>query len=118
MSAVILFKTCLIILLLFQTATSPSTASVDTGLVASYGGDSDDEEDPGADPLDESKLVDWTKLACLLCKRQFPHKDTLQKHQQMSDLHKVRSFGLFQMLMCLIIYVDTADHCERNLAEI
>ena len=40
--------------------------------------------------LDESKLVDWDKLACLLCKRQFPQKETLQKHLTKSGLHKVR----------------------------
>ena len=65
---------------------------MDTGLVASYGGDSDEEEDPGVDPLDESKLLDWDKLACLLCKRQFPNKETLQKHQTMSGLHKVGGY--------------------------
>ena len=73
-----------------QAAPAPS-AAVDTGLVASYGGDSDDEEDPsGMEALDESKLVDWDKLACLLCKRQFPQKETLQKHLTKSGLHKVR----------------------------
>ena len=45
------------------------------------GDDSDDE-------MDESKLVDFSKLMCLLCKRQFNSKETLQKHQQLSDLHK------------------------------
>jgi RNA-binding protein 5/10 len=61
------------------------------GLVASYGGDSDEEEQGEEDPgiLDESKLTDWNKLACLLCKRQFQTKEILVKHQQMSDLHKV-----------------------------
>ncbi|XP_060079203.1 RNA-binding protein 5-like isoform X1 [Ylistrum balloti] len=62
-------------------------------LVASYGGDSDsDEEDSstvgGSGPVDESKLTDWSKLACLLCKRQFQTREILVKHQQMSDLHK------------------------------
>ncbi|CAG5124406.1 unnamed protein product, partial [Candidula unifasciata] len=60
------------------------------GLVASYGGDSDsgEEDDTPSPSLDESKLVDWTKLACLLCKRQFQSKDILNKHIQVSDLHK------------------------------
>jgi len=40
------------------------------------------------DELDESKLVDKTKKACLLCKRQFPDLDKLLKHQTMSNLHK------------------------------
>ncbi|XP_064400209.1 RNA-binding protein 5-A-like isoform X2 [Halichondria panicea] len=32
--------------------------------------------------------TDWDQLACLLCKRKFPSKDVLVKHQQFSDLHK------------------------------
>ena len=44
------------------------------------------------DELDESKLVDKTKKACLLCKRQFPDLDKLLKHQTMSNLHKVITF--------------------------
>lgn len=28
-------------------------------------------------------------MACLLCRRQFPNKDALVRHQQLSDLHKV-----------------------------
>nr|XP_060621726.1 RNA-binding protein 6 isoform X1 [Anolis sagrei ordinatus] len=37
---------------------------------------------------DEDKLTDWNKLACLLCRRQFPNKEVLMKHQQLSNLHK------------------------------
>ena len=33
--------------------------------------------------------TDWTQLACLLCKRKFPSRETLIKHQQFSELHKV-----------------------------
>ena len=51
-------------------------------LVAEYGDDSDDEQ--------TDRHIDWEKLTCLLCKRQFPNKDILSKHQQMSDLHKVK----------------------------
>ncbi|XP_017335424.1 RNA-binding protein 5 [Ictalurus punctatus] len=36
----------------------------------------------------EDKLTDWKKMACLLCRRQFPSKDALIRHQQLSDLHK------------------------------
>lgn len=67
-------------------------------LVAAYGGESDsevetDSQDDGARALEvlkteESKLIDWTKIACLLCKRQFLSKDILTKHIQLSDLHK------------------------------
>ncbi|XP_004068657.1 RNA-binding protein 5 [Oryzias latipes] len=60
------------------------------GLVAAYSGDSDPEEG-GAEPDGEGgqdKLTDWKKLACLLCRRQFPNKESLVRHQQLSDLHK------------------------------
>ncbi|KAG7494110.1 RNA-binding protein 6-like isoform X2 [Solea senegalensis] len=46
---------------------------------SSQSGQSDDRED---------KLTDWKKMACLLCRRQFPNKDALIRHQQLSDLHK------------------------------
>ena len=67
------------------------------GLVASYGGDSDNEEteedtqlvQSSNGQIDESKLTDSVKMACLLCKRQFPSQEALQRHQQLSDLHKV-----------------------------
>ncbi|CAF3303034.1 unnamed protein product [Rotaria socialis] len=36
----------------------------------------------------EEKLVDWNKLACLLCQRQFDTREILEKHLQMSNLHK------------------------------
>lgn len=39
----------------------------------------------------EDKLTDWKKMACLLCRRQFPNKDALVRHQQLSDLHKVHT---------------------------
>lgn len=62
-------------------------------LVAAYGEGSDTEEEiegesGGCGTLDESRLMDWQKLACLLCKRQFPSKEALVRHQQLSDLHK------------------------------
>lgn len=80
------------------------------GLLGEYGGDSDyeeEEEEEQAPPVqlrtaqpqqreeltkkenEEDKLTDWNKLACLLCRRQFPNKEVLIKHQQLSDLHKV-----------------------------
>lgn len=37
---------------------------------------------------DYDKMIDWKKLVCLLCRRQFPSKDTLMKHKNLSDLHK------------------------------
>uniref|UniRef100_A0A3Q3IB94 RNA binding motif protein 5 n=1 Tax=Monopterus albus TaxID=43700 RepID=A0A3Q3IB94_MONAL len=61
------------------------------GLVAAYSGDSDPEEgvaDPDGGDGGQDKLTDWKKLACLLCRRQFPNKEGLIRHQQLSDLHK------------------------------
>ncbi|XP_034296764.1 RNA-binding protein 6 isoform X2 [Pantherophis guttatus] len=77
------------------------------GLLGEYGGDSDNEEEEDEEPQpqpsrpvvqqeertqkvesDEDKLTDWNKLACLLCRRQFPNKEVLIKHQQLSNLHK------------------------------
>uniref|UniRef100_A0A8C7R9T6 RNA binding motif protein 5 n=1 Tax=Oncorhynchus mykiss TaxID=8022 RepID=A0A8C7R9T6_ONCMY len=61
------------------------------GLVAAYSGDSDPEEGGAAEPEhggEQDQLTDWKKMACLLCRRQFPNKDGLVRHQQLSDLHK------------------------------
>ncbi|XP_064154810.1 RNA-binding protein 5-like isoform X4 [Anguilla rostrata] len=69
--------------------TKPGEDDSACGLVAAYSGDSDPEEaesERGEDGLD--KLTDWKKMACLLCRRQFPNKDALVRHQQLSDLHK------------------------------
>ncbi|KAM9758806.1 RNA-binding protein 5 isoform 2-T2 [Menidia menidia] len=68
-----------------------SANSSKSGLVAAYSGDSDPEEggtdlDGGDGILDN--LTDWKKMACLLCRRQFPNKEGLVRHQQLSDLHK------------------------------
>ncbi|XP_042896087.1 RNA-binding protein 5 isoform X1 [Parasteatoda tepidariorum] len=74
------------------TVTAPKTALV------SYGDDSDSDTETDTTPVDikkpinnkvdESKFIDLSKMACLLCKRQFPNKDVLTKHTQLSDLHK------------------------------
>uniref|UniRef100_A0A4W4DSN1 RNA binding motif protein 10 n=1 Tax=Electrophorus electricus TaxID=8005 RepID=A0A4W4DSN1_ELEEL len=72
------------------------------GLVAAYRGETDSEEEGGEK---EERLTDWSKLACLLCRRQFPSKEALLRHQQLSELHKVRrtsyrrasGFGCFGM---------------------
>uniref|UniRef100_A0A8C8JBZ0 RNA binding motif protein 5 n=1 Tax=Oncorhynchus tshawytscha TaxID=74940 RepID=A0A8C8JBZ0_ONCTS len=69
------------------------TNSAKVGLVAAYSGDSDPEEGGAAEPDhgggEQDQLTDWKKMACLLCRRQFPNKDGLVRHQQLSDLHKV-----------------------------
>ncbi|XP_043830085.1 RNA-binding protein 10 isoform X3 [Dromiciops gliroides] len=58
------------------------------GLVAAYSGESDSEEEPERSAEREERLTDWQKLACLLCRRQFPSKEALIRHQQLSGLHK------------------------------
>ena len=57
-------------------------------IVAAYGSDSDSDNAASERKNDLESLVDWNKLACLLCKRQFANRETLVKHQQLSDLHK------------------------------
>lgn len=55
------------------------------GLVAGDPGETDSEEEAGER---EERLTDWSKLACLLCRRQFPSKEALIRHQQLSELHR------------------------------
>lgn len=70
-------------------SSSPDLTQQPDSLVAAYGAGSESDEEPEETIEGEEKQhVDWAKLACLLCKRQFPSKDILVKHQQMSDLHK------------------------------
>ena len=66
-----------------------------SGLVAAYGGEGSDSEEEkessaaaaaaaaaAASDLEKSeeKLVDYHKLACLLCKRQLPNKEALTRY--------------------------------------
>lgn len=79
------------------------------GLLASdyaAGSDEEVEEDkeeanksiqPNQTEEKDNKLTDWKKMACLLCRRQFPNKDALIRHQQLSDLHRVPSLSLCTM---------------------
>lgn len=57
-------------------------------LVAAYGQGSDSEDEEEGLAQEDKLHTDWVKNICLLCKRQFGNKETLVKHQQMSDLHK------------------------------
>ncbi len=41
-------------------------------------------------PYEEEETARSRKIVCLLCHRQFPNKEALLRHQQLSDLHKVR----------------------------
>lgn len=68
-------------------AAAQAASASDSSLVAEYGQGSDSEED-NEELQQDDKHVDWNKMACLLCKRQFPNKQTLLKHQQLSDLHQ------------------------------
>ncbi|XP_028923026.1 LOW QUALITY PROTEIN: RNA-binding protein 10 [Ornithorhynchus anatinus] len=68
--------------------TSDDRLSPPRGLVAAYSGESDSEEEQERSAEREEKLTDWQKLACLLCRRQFPSKEALIRHQQLSGLHK------------------------------
>ena len=45
-------------------------------------------------PFDEHKFIDKAKKSCLLCRRQFPNVETLDKHVQMSNLHKVKQTSI------------------------
>lgn len=47
--------------------------------LASYGSDSEEESNSAAAKTDEMQFTDFVKLACLLCKRQFPSKEKLLK---------------------------------------
>ncbi|XP_051913156.1 RNA-binding protein 10 isoform X1 [Hippocampus zosterae] len=58
------------------------------GLVPAYSGESDSEDEGGEKDEKEGRMTDWVKLACLLCRRQFPSKEALIRHQQLSELHK------------------------------
>uniref|UniRef100_G3N735 RNA binding motif protein 5 n=1 Tax=Gasterosteus aculeatus aculeatus TaxID=481459 RepID=G3N735_GASAC len=56
--------------------------------LGAHNGDSNPEEGVSDRAVDEGKITDWSKMVCLLCRRQFPNKDALQRHQHLSDLHK------------------------------
>lgn len=79
------------------------------GLVAAYGGGSDTEEEIEDVQQEERQHTDWNKLACLLCKRQFPSKEALIRHQQLSDLHKQNLENWYQ-----VRGLDPNDPQQRN----
>ena len=47
------------------------------------------DEDKSQPKFDEQKYIDRPKKSCLLCRRQFQNVEMLDKHVQMSNLHKV-----------------------------
>lgn len=65
---------------------------LDTKAIASILDDGDSDNDEPFDPMtvlreEESKFLDFTKLLCRLCKRQFNSREQLTKHQTVSELH-------------------------------
>ena len=100
----------LISLNLMSSSSGASSTNRPTLLAAFDNPDSDDNDESTVKPstttttgstsiLDasEEKLVDWNKLACLLCQRQFDTREVLEKHLQMSNLHKVST--LFHLIV-------------------
>lgn len=57
-----------------------------TPLVAEYGGETESSGDEEVG--DDADYLDFTKLICNLCKRQFTSAETLTKHSKLSSLHK------------------------------
>lgn len=57
-----------------------------TPLVAEYGGETESSGDE--EVFDDIDYLDFSKLICNLCKRQFTSPDTLTKHSKLSSLHK------------------------------
>lgn len=87
------------------------------GASALAGSDSDGDgpdEKKIAEMMDN--LVDWTKLACLLCKRQFNNKETLVKHQQMSDLHK-QNLDAWKKVNTPAVYRDRAKERRQKFGD-
>ena len=69
-----------------ESVASSSSSSRGLDRLTGYGSDSAEEEPQqrptaaaAAAPPDDSQLTDWSKMACLLCQRQFPSKEKLQK---------------------------------------
>ncbi|KAM6927822.1 RNA-binding protein 5-like [Xenentodon cancila] len=63
--------------------------SLKSDAVAAYNGESDPKEGVSERAAEEDgKMTDWKRMVCLLCRRQFPTKEALLRHQQLSDLHK------------------------------
>jgi RNA-binding protein 5/10 len=89
----------LISLNLMSSSTSSTSTTNRPALLAAFDNPDSDNDDndkttkssTSTNILDasEEKLVDWSKLTCLLCQRQFDTREILEKHLEMSTLHKV-----------------------------
>ena len=105
-------------------------------LVASYGGDSESDEEveepalqpppplpPSGGKMDdlnlsaiEAKMTDLDKMTCLLCKRLFNTREALLRHQQLSDLHKVRRiFEIKFFLLFSIMFLYELGSFRLNI---
>ncbi|XP_076870124.1 RNA-binding protein 5 isoform X2 [Brachyhypopomus gauderio] len=63
----------------------------------------------------EDRLTDWKKMACLLCRRQFPNKDALVRHQQLSDLHK-QNLEIHQKIKRSKRELEALENQEKELS--
>ncbi|KAK1796353.1 hypothetical protein P4O66_009419, partial [Electrophorus voltai] len=63
----------------------------------------------------EDRLTDWKKMACLLCRRQFPNKDALIRHQQLSDLHK-QNLEIHQKIKRSKRELEALENQEKELS--
>ncbi|XP_051875047.1 RNA-binding protein 5-like isoform X2 [Pristis pectinata] len=89
-------------------------ASPQQGLVAAYSGESDTEEEQEKAEEGEEKLTDWKKMACLLCRRQFPSKETLIRHQQLSELHK-QNLEIHRRAKMTDLELEALEKTEREM---
>ena len=70
------------------------------------------EEEKSSTSIQKLNLTDWNKLICLLCKRRFSSKEQLSKHQQASELHKVRIHFKSESL---VIFLWLSSHTHNSL---
>lgn len=57
-------------------------------------------------------MTDWVKLACLLCRRQFPSKEALIRHQQLSELHKVVTQTVHMIFFYIVTNIAKVTNSE------
>lgn len=57
-------------------------------------------------------------MVCLLCRRQFPTKEALLRHQQLSDLHKVRMVNQQAFNLQVAMNILAAAICSMYKASI
>ncbi|XP_070697611.1 RNA-binding protein 5-like [Pempheris klunzingeri] len=65
---------------------------------------------------EEGKITDWIKMVCLLCRRQFPTKEALLRHQHLSDLHK-QNLEIHRRSKLSEAELEELEEQERNETE-